>query len=250
LSPYPHCVPIHRLQICYDEENDKEPMKLPLEKGTGVLDFAPADFVTHNFAWGDGERARKVMLNVGEIPDISFSNLVLPEERNLGQVIVHNPVPGRCSAYSLRRISERLKISNSTRPLHLFTAYHYPGTLAQRNFRKDVRGSYLQRLGTSPPPEKCTYDTPAKDLRPWLTGFVDRVGVEEATRLLEGVGKTDGWPLADREIQRRRRSAVFRYLLDLCAALLAVAVVLYGLGHRGKRGWDRRGGDDVDRRSL
>lgn len=50
----------------------------------------------------------------------------------------------------------------------------------------------LQRLGTQPA-TKCWY-RPAKDLKPWLQGFVNMVGQDEAERLLEGVGRVHSWP--------------------------------------------------------
>jgi len=81
----------------------------------------------------------------------------------------------------------------------LFQVYHYPGTLDQRNFRHDIRGDFGQRSGTKlPSSEKCKpdIDAPAAvDVQSWLQGFVRQVGQQEATRLLEGVGRVHSWPL-------------------------------------------------------
>jgi len=80
----------------------------------------------------------------------------------------------------------------------LFQAYHYTGTHEQRTFRSDIRGEFGKRGGTAlPDDEKCRRDDDsnlADDLAPWLRGFVGAVGLSEARRLLDGVGRVHSWP--------------------------------------------------------
>ena len=80
----------------------------------------------------------------------------------------------------------------------LLQVYHYLGTLEQHNFRNDARLS-LEWAGRNERYERYKGEGVGTrdDLRPWLKAFVKSVGKEEAIRLLEGVGRTEGWETAD-----------------------------------------------------
>lgn len=86
----------------------------------------------------------------------------------------------------------------------LLQIYHYLGTFEQYQFRDDprlrlkdagrnTRYARYQNVSTE------VYD----DLRPWLTAFVAHVGGKsEALRLLDGAGRTTGWPGAETHLHR------------------------------------------------
>jgi len=78
-----------------------------------------------------------------------------------------------------------------------FQIYHYAGNEEQRTFRDaiDPRGGYSNRKGGSlnPTEQQCKGQR-VGDIKPWIDGFVDDVGADEAKRLLEGTGRVHGWP--------------------------------------------------------
>ena len=85
----------------------------------------------------------------------------------------------------------------------LLQIYHYLGTLQQFKFRNDARLS-LEWAGRNERFDryKGKGDGMQDDLRPWIKAFVDLVGGREAIRLLEGVGRTDGWESAEAHSSR------------------------------------------------
>ena len=81
----------------------------------------------------------------------------------------------------------------------LLQVHHYLGTLEQHEFRNDARQS-LAQAGRNERFEKyrgAGANETREDLRPWIKAFVNKVGKQEAIRLLEGVGRTEGWESAD-----------------------------------------------------
>jgi len=191
---HPNCIPVQRQQICYDEAGEAQlggGSSSGIEGPFSRLGIKPSDFMTHNFPWIASDRSHKVLVNVGSIPRRDLDDIGHKGE----WLVVHNPVPLHCPRVPYIRMNRaKNRESKLKRERSLFVAFHYPGTVDQRSFRDDVRGGYLTRIGTSPPPEKCKRDKPATDLKPWLQGFVRQVGIDEASRLLEGVGRTDIWP--------------------------------------------------------
>lgn len=79
----------------------------------------------------------------------------------------------------------------------LLQVYHYMGTYEQFTFRDDARNN-LKTAGRNNRFDryKGKFIEKADDLRPWIQTFVNAVGEKEAARLLEGVGRTEGWPSA------------------------------------------------------
>jgi hypothetical protein len=88
----------------------------------------------------------------------------------------------------------------------LIQVYHYFGTLEQFQFRDDARnkGNTDRQWGRNTRFQRFMGSTKDLDdsLRPWLGCFVREVGETEAARLLEGVGKTEGWPPAAAHLDR------------------------------------------------
>jgi len=81
--------------------------------------------------------------------------------------------------------------------MHHFQIYHYTGNEEQRTARDgiDPRGAFANpTFRWTLDPDQCS-GIPATDLRPWLKGFVEAVGQDEAKRLLEGAGRVNSWPL-------------------------------------------------------
>lgn len=79
----------------------------------------------------------------------------------------------------------------------LLQVYHYLGTLEQFSFRDDARNT-LKTAGRNRRFNRyrgVIIET-ADDLRPWIKAFIEKVGQDEALRLLEGAGRTRGWPPA------------------------------------------------------
>jgi hypothetical protein len=91
-----------------------------------------------------------------------------------------------------------------TRKNSLLQVYHYIGTYEQFTFRDDARLSTKKAKGRNVRYERYTGRDIGRqdDLRPWLKGFIDFVGKDEALRLLDGIGRTHGWEGAQAHVER------------------------------------------------
>ena len=131
--------------------------------------------------------------NIVHVGNLDLSELSSGEARG-----PHTVLPGPCPS-AKNRLRDQLY-----RPDAWLLIQHYMGTLEQYTFRDDPR-NYLQKL--MPRRTKwlnkqrqyqhkrkhnatSNHTVPVFDdaLRPWLRGFVENVGLEEALRLLNGVG--------------------------------------------------------------
>jgi len=183
LQSHPHCVKLHRLQICTDEADDHHNETLPMSDGSGINRWLHSDFLTQNFRLAERGRRPKAMVHVDVADQLDLTH----------RASVHNPHKGLCPQYGIEvdwdRGGDYLR-----REKALFTAYHYPGTREQRTARSgDPRGSFEGGRKGTPVTSDCL-GVPADDLRPWLKGFVDLLGESEAERLLDGVGRVHSWP--------------------------------------------------------
>jgi len=167
------CLITPRTQICLKTLDDL-PRTPPYLQALGLKD---GNFLTQHFVLGDKRKNGKGMIDVGAIDSGYFEQLNLLTQGGSAHVIA----PGR------ETCKQQLD----------FQIYHYAGTEEQRTFRDNVdpRGVYSNRVGGSVNPEEdeCLGKR-ASDLKPWLRGFVAKVGQAEAKRLLDGVGRVRGWP--------------------------------------------------------
>jgi len=173
-EPEEDCIILQRTQVCAVTDTS------PGAGTTGpsvVPGFVNEDFLTQYWVWGDRYKQGKGIVNVGSIePKYFETEFDLLKEGN-----VHKIVPGRVCGRGRE-----------------FQINHYAGNEAQRTFRDavDPRGGYEGGVSrpVNPSPDQCLRLDAPREIRPWLQGFVDAVGVEEAQRLLEGAGRVDSWP--------------------------------------------------------
>jgi len=170
---WPDCIAMNRMQICTNES--------PANRNASMIPpgFRYEDFLTQRFLLGGEQLRPKDMVHIGGIEAEYFEKLDLLNEKGAN---THNVAPGRCAQGAPRHGS-------------LFQVKHYDGTEEQRKFREDPRGKYGKRMGTTP--QMAGTVCPkfvADDLQPWLRGFIDAVGPDEARRLLEGNGRVHSWP--------------------------------------------------------
>jgi len=168
------CLGVPRMQFCTEED----PVTTTHARGLGMKD---EDFVTLRYSkfprGKEGTRAPKDLVYIGGI-DRSY---VEGMDMLKNGARPHDVLPERCEWHQRREGSP-------------FQIYHYSGTVEQRSFRKDPRGKFGSRPG-SPPSLQCgPKPIKADDVKPWLGAFVRAVGVDEARRLLDGVGRVQGWP--------------------------------------------------------
>lgn len=178
-----HCVSAPRYAICMDYETPRSSSSSDQFVPEPLL---PMEFVTTRWLFASNRaRPPKNLVNVGAISRGYFDQLDLLEQGGRP----HYVAPGLCEHRMLKNAAESP-----------FRIYHYPGSKEQRMFRHDPRGQFGNRSGGSTP-EVCDESEMrfAGDLRPWLTGFVNAVGIDEAKRLLEGAGRVGPWPAYNTE---------------------------------------------------
>jgi hypothetical protein len=135
--------------------------------------FVGTYFTTLQWRWHGGLDNFKVNRHPKGIIDVSRVQVPLIPEMT---VEIHSPVRQYCN---------NLHTTNSKSS---FVVHHYIGSWEQWGFRKDPRRTkhlYDQK----------TYNQGEEDhIRPWLHGFVNQVGLEMASLLLQGVGKVENEP--------------------------------------------------------
>ena len=189
---YPDCWSVLRMQICVDGDDGETASSN--EKGVvfprELEGLTAMDFLTWRWPQAESPRRGKNLIRLDGVPLDYLDSLDLIEA--MGSV--HYVLPDRCSHVD---DSKKRKKMNPDADDGVLRIYHYSGSAEQREFRSDPRGKFgsKDRAGTKPAaPDKCPMDAPAEDLKPWLRGFVEKVGPDEAERLLEGAGRVDSWP--------------------------------------------------------
>jgi len=170
------CLGVPRMQFCTEEAE-------PTSTNTALLGMKDKDFSSmrwSSFPKGKkGTRAPKDFVYIGGIDRQYFEDMDMLKNG----ARPHEVIPEQCEWHQKREGSP-------------FQIYHYSGTPEQRQFRQDPRGLFGSRPG-SPPADKCgpmKDRVRANDIKVWVDAFVKDVGLEEAKRLLEGVGQVRGWP--------------------------------------------------------
>jgi hypothetical protein len=133
-------------------------------------------------------------------------------------------LPGPKNILDLRQVPESLiptKMSHQHRVIYelcgesgntwnrknsLLQVYHYFGTSEQFHFREDARAKIAKfnKRGRNTRMERYRglRIEDVDDVRPWLLGFIETVGGDEVERLLQGIGRTQGWPPASAHASR------------------------------------------------
>jgi len=164
------CITTPRTQICLKTVNQTRPSRY-LE----VIGLHDRDFLTQWWVLGDKRKNPKVMVDLGSVPADYVRQLDL-----LHNGSAHVITPGReCPQKPYYQI------------------YHYAGNQEQRTSKDaiDPRGGYTNRVGGSinPDEDECQMRR-VGDIKPWIRGFINEVGQDEARRLLEGSGRVHSWP--------------------------------------------------------
>jgi len=172
------CINTRRTQIChYEKEGAEKAKDRAFDSGTGAA-RRDEDLLTQRWLYSDGLMGWRTPKSMVRVSEYSLEYLTGMDLVHTGSA--HRVTPGRTCG---------------TKPY--FQIYHYHGTVQQRQVKDayDPRGPFRHRIGGS---RLLGWDDckmlPGDDLRPWLRGFVDFVGEDEARRLLEGAGRIDGWP--------------------------------------------------------
>jgi hypothetical protein len=158
------CVPMHRTRMGTKEETNVTFMQDAVPEGL----FNYTDFSTLRWRWHEklsqGDPI-KSMIDLSRVNEKEFRN-----QKNSNP---HRPIKSYCPELN------RDFFQSS------FIAYHYYGTWEQWSYRDDARNKRTPEAYA-----KLSYNAGADDsARSWLQDFVQEMGHETASRLLEGAGR-------------------------------------------------------------
>ena len=164
------CIAVPRLIYGSYEESIQRNVR-----NNSTIHFDYQDFATYRWIW----RSRKKDGSNKAIVDLSRVNssvlATLEDTRS-----VHRPITAYCPQENVWRSPQT----------SLLVANHYMGTEQQWNFRDDPRSDFGMTRTQKKFNEQINIST-VRDPTPagWLDSFVRSVGINEAKRLLNGVGK-------------------------------------------------------------
>uniref|UniRef100_A0A7S3VFB4 Glycosyl transferase 64 domain-containing protein n=1 Tax=Chaetoceros debilis TaxID=122233 RepID=A0A7S3VFB4_9STRA len=169
------CIPVSRVQLSGTESSDEEVNnKFPKELEPTIL---AKDFDTFRWRYSgvdtitakDGVLPGKTFIDVSSIPDSEMWRLIGDP---------HRPIDKLCKGGNV------WLNTNET----MFVADHILGTLESYSLRDDSR--FFDRVLTWQQRKEVGGLTDLHDeLRPWLSGFIDTMGIGESRRLLANVGQ-------------------------------------------------------------
>lgn len=173
------CIPVPRRQFGVLESTSQE-----------IQDLVPPGYNASQFMtlrwrkYGESDWLRKFTLRKTLIDLSRVNHTDIPEKSD-----PHRPVETYCPD----------RTSTEDHGKSFFLAHHYLGTWEQFTYRTDSRledkkhkGWRMKEYGKRKSGDKTSH----VDARPWLQGFVNAVGEEEAARLLDRVGVLDPIPPA------------------------------------------------------
>ncbi|KAL3909088.1 MAG: hypothetical protein SGILL_008230 [Bacillariaceae sp.] len=171
--------PLHRNSTCVtmprlrfgthiDDQNSTRESWIP----TG-LDFKDSDFLTLQWKWRSPLIARKYNKLPKSMIDVSAIDSFDRQDTDM-----HRPVRSACPR-------QNLYIQNYDSP---WVVHHYVGTREQFHFRKDARKGMDTRSEEKLQEYRQIRGAMEDSICDWLQEFVDSAGLEQAQKLLAGVG--------------------------------------------------------------
>lgn len=182
-TPNPHpqhpimntpCIPVPRRQFGVLKSKTNE-----TQNQVPSLLFNSSNFMTLRWRkYGESEWLKKFTLRktMIDLSRINASDIPIKSDP-------HRPIPSVC----------RDRLDKSDIGTSLFVAHHYLGTWEQFTYRKDSRLSDVKykKWRMKEYGNRKQGNLLSDDARPWIRGFVEAVGEEEAARLLYRVGQLD-----------------------------------------------------------